>query len=390
MWKTDQRAFRSTGVPETPRKRLVYVIPHWSPSTVEHFAHIPRLLKSLSEHVDVAVIVERGRFPDTDAATRIMEINATNRLSRVWRTLQAVSRSAAAGHHTYFLRYSRLFVLVLLVTYPIYRHRILYWVSGSADLPSPDRRRRTVRARLDAALNRLLLWGVHRLVTGPETMVDLMSRRWNLPRRKISLLYNDIDPDWFVAPSAEVRRRIRDRMGWTPDEFVVLFVHWLGFRKGTRLLAPVLGAVRVELGRTVRLVVVGDGPDRTLLEQAATTTPGLDVVGAVPNGRLPELYGAADCFLMPSFEEGFPRVLLEAMVARLPVVTTAAGGSADVVGQDYPYIARTGDVDALARYLIAIATMPPEQRAAIGGALRQRAVDRFSTARVASMLADLL
>jgi glycosyltransferase involved in cell wall biosynthesis len=390
MWKTDQRASPSTRLPEAPRKRLVYVIPQWSPGTVEHFAHIPRLLKSLSEHVDVAVIVERGSFPDTDAVTRIMEINATSRLSRVWRTLQAVNRCAAAGHHTYFLRYSRLFVLVLLVTYPIYRHRILFWVSGTADLPLPGRLRKTIRSHLDEALNRLVLRGVDRLVTGPETMVDVMSRRWNLPRRKISLLYNDIDPDWFVPPSVDERLRIRDRLGWTPDEFVVLFVHRLGFRKGTRLLAPLLGAAQAGLDRTIRLVVVGDGPDRALLEQAAATTPGLDVAGAVPNGRLPELYGGADCFLMPSYEEGFPRVLLEAMVARLPVVTTTAGGSADVVGPNYPYIAPTGDVDALARHLVAVATMAPEQRAAIGDALRQRAVGRFSTAQVASMLADLL
>jgi glycosyltransferase involved in cell wall biosynthesis len=388
--ETDQRANPSTRAPAAPRKRLVYVIPQLGPGTVEHFAHIPSLLTSLSEHVDVAVVVERGGFPDSDRVTRIMEINGTNPFSRLRRSLQAVARCAAAGHDTYFLRYSRLFVLVLLVTYPLYRHRILLWMSGTADLPQPHRRRKSVRGRFEDAITWLVLRGVDRLVTGPETMVDVMSRRWNLPRRRISLLYNDIDPEWFVQPSAGERHRFRDARGWAPDDFVMLFVHRLSFRRGTRLLAPLLNAVRAALDRPVRLVVVGDGPDRATLEGAAAVTPGLEIVGALPNDRVSEWYGAADCFVMPSYEEGFPRVLLEAMVARLPIVTTRAGGSADVVGPDYPYLAPTGDLDTLTRHLVAIANLPSDQRAAVGVALHQRAADRFSTPLVARLLADLL
>ena len=51
----------------------------------------------------------------------------------------------------------------------------------------------------------------------------------------------------------------------------------------------------------------------------------------MPNRDVARLYAAADVFLMPSEEEGFPRVLLEAMVHRLPFVATDVGGVRDVV-----------------------------------------------------------
>jgi glycosyltransferase involved in cell wall biosynthesis len=93
---------------------------------------------------------------------------------------------------------------------------------------------------------------------------------------------------------------------------------------------------------------------------------------------------------MPSYEEGFPRVLLEAMSSEVPVITTTAGGSADVVGESYPYLVPTGDVDAMVRALSELHDLTPESRAEIAQSLRQRVVERFATEPVAEMLARLL
>ena len=159
---------------------------------------------------------------------------------------------------------------------------------------------------------------------------------------------------------------------------------------------PLLTALRSQEEvptRDVRLVVVGDGPERSRLERAAAD-PVLDdrmqVVGPVPNRDLPELYAAADCLVMPSYEEGFPRVLLEAMACGTPVVTTDAGGSADVVGADYPYVAHVGDLDTLTGHARAILLLPPEERRALGHQLRERACKEFSPQRAAAMLEAIL
>jgi glycosyltransferase involved in cell wall biosynthesis len=151
-----------------------------------------------------------------------------------------------------------------------------------------------------------------------------------------------------------------------------------------------LDAVRAELDRSVRLVVVGDGPDRAMLEESARGDLNFDIVGPLPNHELPALYTAADCFLMPSYEEGFARVLLEAMAAALPIVTTTAGGSADVVGPDYPYVAEVGDIDQLVRHVVSVACMAPAERQVLGERLLHRVRRRFSPDRVAQMLVELV
>lgn len=376
--------------PTPSRAKVVYVVPHLSSEESEHFAHIPAFLEALGKRVDLIALVERGTPPERlPGVHMIVSAVGRNRLSRLFGSIRAVRSCARAGYRTYFLRYSRFFLIMLIVTYPFFGHRIFLWRSGTADLIEHGRRR-TVRQRLNDGLNQLLSRCVHTFVTGPETMVPVMRARWHVPGKKMRLLYNDIDSNRFVPLPSEERAEVRRLHGWGDDEFVVLFVHRLSFRRGTRLLAPLLDHVGADLRRPVRLVVVGDGPDRSLLTHQSTGRPGLQILGAVPNRDLPPLYGAADCFLMPSYEEGFPRVLLEAMSSALPIVTTGAGGSADVVGPDYPFICDVGDLTGLAEKVAEVARLPLAERTALGGRLRDRARHEFSPQRVAQMLEDIL
>ncbi|GHH64196.1 hypothetical protein GCM10017673_06430 [Streptosporangium violaceochromogenes] len=381
---------KSRTEPFPSRAKVVYVVPHLSATESEHFAHVPAFLAALGERVDLVALVERGTPPERLPGVRmVVSAVARHRLGRVLRAVRAVFRCSRAGYHTYFLRYSRLFLVVLIVTRPLLRHRILLWRSGTADLLEHGTRPR-LRQRVDNGINYLLSRRVHAFVTGPETMVPVMRDRWRVPRRKMRLLYNDIDGDRFAPLPPERRARVRRHHGWGDDEFVILFVHRLSFRRGTRLLAPLLDHVGTVLARPVRLVVVGEGPDRRLLEDLAADRPGLQIMGAIPNRDLPPLYGAADCFVMPSYEEGFPRVLLEAMSSALPLVTTGAGGSADVVGHDYPFVCEVGDLMGLIRKTAEVAALSAAEREALGARLRERAETRFSPRRVARMLEDIL
>jgi glycosyltransferase involved in cell wall biosynthesis len=171
-------------------------------------------------------------------------------------------------------------------------------------------------------------------------------------------------------------------------------VHRLAYRRGSRLLVPIAEQLAAQAVDDVRLVVVGDGPDAALLERAvgssSEASERLLLVGSIPNADLPGWYRAADAFLMPSYEEGFPRVLLEAMASALPIVTTNAGGSTDVVGADYPFLVEVGDICALVDAIVKLRSLTSDERGTLGGALRQRAVERYATDRVAEMLAELL
>ncbi|SFK24000.1 Glycosyltransferase involved in cell wall bisynthesis [Streptosporangium canum] len=372
------------------RPKIVYAIPHLSADATEHFAHLPAFLEVLGERTDLVALVERGTPPGKLPGVRmVVSAVGRTRLTRLLNCVRAIRACHRAGYRTYFLRYSRLLLIVLVLTYPLFRPRIFLWRSGTADLIEPGHSK-TVRQRLDDGLNYVLARCVHAFVTGPETMVPIMRGRWRLPPGRMRLLYNDIDSDRFTPPDPVRRSEVRRRHGWNDGDFVILFVHRLSFRRGTRLLARFLDSVDAALPCRVRLVVVGDGPDRHYLDRMAAGRPNMHVLGAVPNVDLPDLYGAADCFLMPSYEEGFPRVLLEAMSSALPIVTTRAGGSVDVVGRDYPFVCAVGDLSGLVAGVVELAGLPRAERDALGDRLRDRARDRFSPQRVARMLEDLL
>ncbi|CAL9677865.1 D-inositol-3-phosphate glycosyltransferase (plasmid) [Streptomyces sp. enrichment culture] len=387
----------TTTVPD-PRPRLVYVVPHLSEDESEHFAHIPALLAALGTRVDIAAAVERGNPPACLAGVRLLlRVPGGSRIGRMLGTALTVHRLSRAGYRTYFLRYSTLFLIVLILTRPLYRHRILLWRSGLPGVRPPEEPR-TLRMRAQEFVNLVTARLVHCLVTGPETMVPLMSGLWGVPKQRMRLLYNDVDAGRFAPLDDEARKAARTQLGWGADEFVALFVHRLSYRKGVRLLVPLLKAVASseqvrDSGLRVRLMVAGDGPERARLEREAADAVrdgGMQVLGPVPNRDLPRLYAAADAVVMPSYEEGFPRVLLEAMASGTPVVTTDAGGSVDVVGAHYPYVAPVGDLDALAGHLLSLVAASPEERCELGLRLRKRAQSEFSPERVAAMLHALL
>jgi glycosyltransferase involved in cell wall biosynthesis len=375
-------------------KNVCYVVPEHTAESSQHFAHVPNLLRVLSTHMRVAALVERGEplvIPGVEPVIVLRDRSSWHPL-RVLEYVQAARKLRAAGFDTYFVRYSRNATTILLLTRPFLKHRVVFWSSGQADMRDPDGERvrvaRGIKLRWNGWINR----SVDKFVTGPETMVTFMQRRWNLRPERVALLYNDIDTSRFAPARGDEREALRVARGWD-GKFVVLVVHRLAYRRGSRLLVPTFEKLVASGIDDVRLVVAGDGPDFERLKRDAAESScaaAIELLGPVANRDLPDLYRAADCFLMPSYEEGFPRVLLEAMSTELPVVTTSAGGSADVMGEGYPYVVAPGDVDAMVRAIAELRGLTPESRVKLGRALRLRVVDRYATERVAEMLAQLL
>ncbi len=115
---------------------------------------------------------------------------------------------------------------------------------------------------------------------------------------------------------------------------VVLFAHRLSERKGAHYLPEIIQAFK---GQSVVFIIIGDGQERQNLEfriQNLELTHSVRLLGWVPNEELPKYYAIADLFIMPSDEEGFPRVLLEAMARELPFVAFGVGGVPEIVPQE--------------------------------------------------------
>ncbi len=84
-----------------------------------------------------------------------------------------------------------------------------------------------------------------------------------------------------------------------------------------------------------RLVVVGDGPERRLLEKAAANQSNITFVGAVAHRRVNDFIGGAKLLVLPSLQEGQPNVVMEAMALGVPVVATRVGGVPDLIAHGH-------------------------------------------------------
>lgn len=146
-------------------------------------------------------------------------------------------------------------------------------------------------------------------------------------------------------------RSLSDRLGIEPGETVILSIGRLSREKAQAdLIAAVAHLLRMNPQRMLRLVLVGDGPDRQRLQESAAAA-GLSrmIVFAGQQNDVRPWYGIAQLFVLSSMSEGSPNVLLEAMAAGVPIVSTAVGGVPEMLEHDWSgLLAPPGNHQALA------------------------------------------
>jgi colanic acid/amylovoran biosynthesis glycosyltransferase len=186
-----------------------------------------------------------------------------------------------------------------------------------------------------------------------------------------------------------------DRDGAGPskgdDGFRVLYVGRLVPFKGQGVLLEAIASLR-SAGLDARLTLIGDGPSRQDLERRAVELglgDAVDFAGAVGQDEIRTHYAAADAFCLPSFAEGVPVVLMEAMAMRLPVVTTRIMGISELVDDgDNGLLVRPGRADELVASLGRLAR-DPELRSRLGDRGREKVVAEFDVRESGVQLAQL-
>jgi len=132
-----------------------------------------------------------------------------------------------------------------------------------------------------------------------------------------------------------------------------------------------------------RLIMIGDGPDRSKAEaycRAHHLRDRVFFLGNVPN--LEEVLGACDLFLLPSETESFGMAALEAMASEVPVIASRAGGLPEVVSDgETGYLCTVGDVDAMAARAIEI-LRDGDLRTRMGKHARSRALENFDEEKI--------
>jgi colanic acid/amylovoran biosynthesis glycosyltransferase len=199
--------------------------------------------------------------------------------------------------------------------------------------------------------------------------------------RKLRVVHCGVDPQVFRAETATV--------GEGDSAFEILNVGQLAGRKGQVVLLEALGDL-LNRGLDVRLTIVGEGEIEGDLRRISERLGLSEVVcfaGAVGQDSIHGYYERADVFCLPSFAEGVPVVLMEAMAMGLPVVAANVMGVPELVDDGVNgLLVRPGRADQLAEAIRRLA-LDPELCERFGSAGRRKVVTSFHIAQSAEALA---
>jgi len=191
-------------------------------------------------------------------------------------------------------------------------------------------------------------------------------------RRDIEVIYNWVDPERF-KPNRDPAYRARFAQ---PEEAIVL--HVSNFRSVKRPL----DALRVFAGilerMPARMLMIGEGP---LRQDCVDLAHELEIAGRVQflesTPAIEKFMSVADLFLLPSEQESFGLVALEAMASGVPVVASRVGGLPELVEEGKTgFLRPMGDVQGMLEAALEILSNRTRRRS-MGEAARERATQRF-------------
>ena len=226
-------------------------------------------------------------------------------------------------------------------------------------------------------LRRLISPFVHRFVAVSDDLNQWLLEKVRLSPKKVQLIYNGINTDNF-NPSAT-----------KSASFDFIHVARLTPIKDQATLIAAFGLLRQHTSLPCRLLLIGDGPLRTQLQElviSADLTDSVQLLGERQD--IAVLMQQSQVFVMSSLAEGIPMTVLEAMASGIPVVATAVGGLPELIHADHGILVPPSSAEALAqamqRYL-----EQPELVASQGKLCRQRVCEKFSEPAMVSQYLSL-
>jgi glycosyltransferase involved in cell wall biosynthesis len=198
--------------------------------------------------------------------------------------------------------------------------------------------------------------------------------RWCAPAiwNKIKVIRCGLDPD-YLAPAA---------VPVSPDSTELLCVARLSAQKGLPLLVAACDRLRGE-GKAFTLTIVGDGELRSQLQAeiaAQRLSDRISLAGICSSAEIREHLLRARAFVLPSFAEGLPVVIMEALALARPVVATEIAGIPELVDSDCGWLVTAGSEEALAIAISKALRAPAEELNRKGAVGRER-VHRMHDAR---------
>lgn len=163
----------------------------------------------------------------------------------------------------------------------------------------------------------------------PSDYLKSIVADWGVPSDKIKVVYNSTD----FKPAPASKEEARNKIGIHGNIIVSVgrLVPWKGFKMLVKIMPQVLN-----ISQFLRLVIIGDGPEKKVLEIMVKNL-GLDkkvyLVGKKSQADIAWYLAASDMFVLNSGYEGFSHQILEAMAAGVPVMVSAVLGNREIIHQ---------------------------------------------------------
>ena len=205
---------------------------------------------------------------------------------------------------------------------------------------------------------KLLLLGVSNAIRD-----DIKKHLPTFPQQQIQTLYNRIDIEQIRSKLLD-RFEARKQLGIAQDKYVFANVGRLHPDKDQQSLINAFAKVATKSPNSI-LVILGKGRLEKALKQQVEQLKLEERVfflGVVPDAV--NYFRAFDSFVLSSDFEPFGMVLLEAIIANLPIIATDAGGAKEII-QNKHWLFNVGDVDKLAHLMLEITTLDNSQNQAI-------------------------
>ena len=153
-----------------------------------------------------------------------------------------------------------------------------------------------------------------------------------VPKEKIKVIYNSLDTKKFIASEEKVRS-IRKSCG--QDSKIIISPGQLNPWKGFDGVIKIIPRLIEGLGSGLHLLILGEGPEKTSLENLAKELKianNVHFLGKVVHSEMINYLSAADLFILNSDYEGMSHAILEAMYAARPIIVSRSGGNCELIG----------------------------------------------------------
>ncbi len=325
------------------RTKICFILPEYNEETPDHFYHHYELLNELSKKFDIFLIAEKGNVGSLISNIEKIYIQKFRFLPlRFLESFLVILWARILGYKNFYTHYCYIGGINAAIISRLFGRKSYYWHCEMI-----WEFKQSLFSKIGFNLSLKLS---HFLVTGSESLKKQYAKYYRLSLDRIKIL-----PNWINLKRFRPKSENLNPTSYIPNP-KLLFVHWLAERKGAHLLVPIAKQLIPNPKSKIlnpKLLIIGDGPLKEKILQEIKKNKLEDyiqILSKIPNRELMDYYAEADIFILPSLQEGFPRVLLEAMASGVPYVAFDVGAVREISPQiAQNFIVERGNVEEFAK-----------------------------------------